>query len=504
MTILDTFFLLFESDAQDLDKGLDESQKKAKQTTKAIEATDSAAERLGRSLGETVRELAGLAAGYFAIHELIASFFDATKQADKLNEAAQRMGVSIELLSTYGDAIKKNGGSAEGFASSLDGLNRALNQVEVTGKSRAAPFLKALGIDLDSVAFKGKNAAQLLPYLADAFAKLDPAKAQALGSRLGFDQATIMTLAAGRRAVEELIQKEKELGVVTEKQGKIADDFGDQLDDTRHAFRSLWLTVSESVLPALTWVAEKFQNLALFMRKHSDFIVGLMIAIGAAIAYYVVPPLLAAAASALILYLPFILIGAAVVALIVAFALLYDDVMNFIDGGDSLLGRIVEWVKGIEVLRAAVDFLGALFRYVFDSAVFKAFFETAISGAKLLAAALGFVWDSLKAIGGAIHGFVGGGLLQSEDLSQGKQGSITELLRKGQAQLELATTTPLASQTSNSIKNASSNRSTNVQINRVEIKTQATDANGISKSIGDSLHSQLRQTINNYDDGVLG
>lgn len=44
--------------------------------------------------------------------------------------------------------------------------------------------------------------------------------------------------------------------------------------------------------------------------------------------------------------------------------------------------------------------------------------------------------------------------------------------------------------------------STSVQIDKIEINTQATDANGIANEIGQQLHSQLSYLEANYDDGI--
>jgi len=41
-----------------------------------------------------------------------------------------------------------------------------------------------------------------------------------------------------------------------------------------------------------------------------------------------------------------------------------------------------------------------------------------------------------------------------------------------------------------------------VNIGKVEVQTQATDATGISKQIGDTLHAQMRQAVNRFDDGI--
>lgn len=487
MTILDSFFILFESDASGLDKGLSESEKKAKDLGKKLGDTDALAGKLGTSIMGALAGLGAAALAAASFSTMVAAIGEATEAADHLDETAERLGLTTETLSVWGDAVKMAGGSVDGLAGSLDAFNKQLAQVEVTGKSRAAPFLKELGIDLDDVTNKGKGAIDFFPQLADAFEKLAAPQAIALGARLGLDQATIMTLRQGRTAVDELVAKQKELGVVTAQQGKIAAEFNDELDNTRHAFRSVWLGIMENVLPPLTWMLQKFQDVAAFIRRHSDFVVGLIMAIGAAITYFALPPLLSMAAAAIVAFAPFILGAALVAALAAAFALLYDDVMNFVAGNDSLIGQILEKYPQIgEVVRGIADAFGDLW-----------------DAAKTVGNFLAEMWDNPGAMFDAFVTKVIDGIKVLASLVPGLSG-IFGAVSAGQTQLEVASSSPLAAVTSNSLTNSrTSSRTSSVQIGEVKVQTQAADAAGIAKSIGGAMSSQMRQAVANFDDGVL-
>ena len=316
---------------------------------------------------------------------------------------------------------------------------------------------------------------------------MDKQKSVALGKRLGFDQATIMTLQAGGRAVDELIAKERELGVVTKKQGEIADAFGDQMDDTRHAFRSVWLGVSEYVLPPLTWMMEKMQNVAMFMREHSHFIVGLMVTLGTAIAAYALPPLISMAAAAVVAFAPFILAGAIIGGVPLALALLYDDIMTFIEGGDSMIGAILQrWPVITDVVRG----IGQAFGQLMDigAAMGRFFADLWNNPMKAFAAFFDMLWGGITKLLGAIPAL------------KGLMGAIG----LGKEALGLASTNPIASTSSSAISNSrTATKSTSVNIGEVKVQTQATDAAGISKAIGGTMSSQMRQAVSNYDDGIL-
>lgn len=605
MTILDKFVLLFEGDSKGVESAMDEARREGRKTAdelskvdkaaqdmgkaigtglnkvgtivdfsgivntrkelelveKQTKAVDKAAYQMGESVGRGLARMATVVVGYLAVSNLTQSFNAAVHAADKLDESAERLGVSIETLSMWGDAAKQSGGSVEGLIGSVEAFNGALAAVEATGKSRALPFLKELGIDLEAVDNKGKDAFALLPKIAKAMEGMEVQKSAAIGRKLGLDAGTIMLLQKGGVGVEELLAKMKRLGVVTKEQGELAAKWNDQLEDNGHALRSLWLSVSTAVLPALTWLAQKFEDVTVFMRENADFIVGLMIAIGSAIAVFAIPPLISMGVAAVAALWPFLAIAAAVTALGVAFALVYDDVVNFMEGNDSLIGQFLEAFPEIaSVLRN----IGGLMGWLGETAaslgqiVWASFALVAKAIGDMIAGIAGFwmektsligeVFQSLgklvsgvvtywidlisqfldkfggivgiaKSIGGAISSALGSAKAslgitvdpvprQSEPGRTGRMGAYgvpmeVPGLAQGKEQLSAAGSSPLAMQGAGAIRGAAPiSRTTTVQIDKVEVTTQATDAAGISKSIGDTLGAQMRQAASNYDDGV--
>ena len=78
-------------------------------------------------------------------------------------------------------------------------------------------------------------------------------------------------------------------------------------------------------------------------------------------------------------------------------------------------------------------------------------------------------------------------------------------LSAGRQQMAAAASTPLVSQTSNSIANSTtrtSTRQTDVRIDKVEVNTQATDPKGVSDAVSTGLATQLQGAIDQNDDGV--
>lgn len=80
--------------------------------------------------------------------------------------------------------------------------------------------------------------------------------------------------------------------------------------------------------------------------------------------------MLSAAAATIAATWPFIAIGLAIAAAAAAFALIYDDVMNFIDGNESFIGQVSE----------KYPLVGKIVRWMIDA--FKELWNTLLLGAK--------------------------------------------------------------------------------------------------------------------------
>lgn len=530
--VLDTFLYLFEADAEGLNDGIKKADKGAKHLEKQIKDVDSISMNLGKGFAQMAASAVGAMAAAVSLGALVSGVFQAADAADALNDLSGATGESVENLDAWGAAVKSSGGTAEGFQGSLKSLNASLTQVDVTGRSKLLPFFEELGIKADG----SKTAMEMLPELADAFEKVGKTKALGIGQKMGLDQGTIMLLQQGRRSVEELIARQKELSTITQEDAEVAGSFNDAIDDTQRAFRGIFTSVGTTILPILTRVMVVFQDIAIWARKHSTFVTGFMIALAAAIVGIAAPAVWSLATAVFAATWPFLLIGAAIAAVITIFALLYDEIMNFMEGNDSMIGRLLEQYPA---LGKAIKLIGDYFKMMWDVASWvwnslvsifnivtgvvgilfdrwSSGVESFISGSTLIQGglqALMQIFDVFKNVVGEIWDWITekvGGLIET----LGKVGGlISSVLGNTEAEVNIAagkqkmgeaSSFGLASSTSSSISNSANQKSTNVQVGKVEVQTQATDSAGISKSIGNALGTQLRHAANNFDDGVAG
>lgn len=265
-----------------------------------------------------------------------------------------------------------------------------------------------------------------------------------------------MLLQRGRREVEELIRRQKELGTVNERDAQIAAEYNDALDEMGHVFRVLFSRIAGDVLPAMTWLVEKFTAFGLWAREHKGFLYGFFATLTGFMTFFAAKAVIAAGAIMLINW-PLYAIAAAALAVAAAFGLLWDDFQKFAEGGKALLGPLWEFLLKVEKVAASI--------------------------VNLIKSILGAAW------GGATI------------INKG----IAEMVGAGQDAIATADASPIGSQTSNSIVGgARVNKETTVNIGEVKVETQATDANGMAAGLGIALGRQMRQTVSNMDDGVKG
>lgn len=436
MSILDTFYILFKSDASQVKKTAEEIKKSNSESTQSFEKLNVATDKVGGAFLNTAKSLGSFITAALSVHAIISGFRSATDYSIELGNVSRLLGVNAEQLDAWGNAVQRTGGTATAFQGSLRSLAEHLG---------ATPQI----------------ALRVLPQLADVFHRIGRFQSFRYGKMLGLDEATILLLQQGRREVEAVIAKQKELGLVSQQDAETSIKFKNSVVDVGHAFRSLYVTLGQTVLPILTQIFDAITPMILYLREHTELIKGALLGItlvGAAIA----APFVIANAT-------IIAIIAGVTALIALFSLAYEDIQYFLDGNDSLTGDILKkWPMVGKVIGGIISGL----RDEFD--IFLRSIQQVID------------------LFGTIKNFFGGNNKLAVDLDIGQQ------------QLSTAALTPISSQTSNALfQSRSYSRNTAVNTGPIAIHTQATDAVGISKSLNERLQEHFWHSNSFNDNGVV-
>lgn len=365
MAILDTFAILFQTDAKNaaddvdgLNENLDDTKKSADGASEGMDGFKKSTHESNAGISTMIQTIGSLIATYLALDKTIDTAMENAERVDVIGKFAQVTGESIVNIDAWGQAVARNGGTAEAFRSTLESLSASLADISLTGGGDAAETLARLGINAFDAGGKVKSAFAILPEIADSFQRLSTAQSFQFGRKLGLDQGTILTLQQGRVAVDKLVQRQKALGVVTKENYKISAKFNDQVDNTKRAFSSLSTEVTTSILPALTEILKILQDGIQWMRENKALVQGFFIGLAGVIAASYLPAMIKAVkvTKGLVTALKMLGKGGAIGLIISAIALLYEDIKAWVNGSSSEIG---------DLLGSFVDFKASIFK-IFD------------------------------------------------------------------------------------------------------------------------------------------
>ncbi len=420
MNILETFYILFETDAQKAEREqealrkeaaktadeIDRSVKNAKKLPDAINDADRNANRLGTSF-KAVTGLIAAAGGLLLAGGLKAALDGTVEEADRLIDASARIRLGAEDFDTWRRAVKASGGELEDAEAALASYDEMLRRIQAGIGKRGVEALAGLGLTAENADGSLKDVRTSLLEVAGAVEGLERAEALRKIRRLGItDEGTIQLLLKGRAAVEALSDAQRENGAITQEQADRIDKYKEASEQLSGVIQGWKFAIVSALAPALEGLNRLLISGIRWMGENRGFMEGLGVALlitaGVVTAIYT-PAMIAAAAATLAATWPIIAAVAAIAALGVAFALVYDDVKAFLSGQPSLIGDLMErygW------FRALIDGLGVTFRVVgriamavFEGirsagqAVFNALSRYFRGWYGVVAPILGFLWD---------------------------------------------------------------------------------------------------------------
>lgn len=398
MAIAEWFSIVFDADASDVIDKLGDLSKKTDDVEENLKDAGKETDKFGKSLLKLATQAVTAFTSVLAFNSILNFAKNSLNYADAIGETAEALGLATEELSAWSDAASLAGGSGEQLQGTIRTLSREATQLATTGNSRVKPFFDQLGISLLDSTGKARNILDVLPEIAEQMEGLSRQEAVGLGQKLGLDQGTIMLLQQGRRGVEELVARQKELGTVSQEDAEVAAAFNDALDDTAHAFRTIYMGIATTILPAFTWFLQKIQAITKWAREHKVLVVGFFTAVATAITVFYLPAMIKAATATLAATWPFLLIGAAIIAAGAAIALIVEDIYAFLKGGDSLIGQLS---KKWPIIGQVIEGIRDAFIWLFENAE-KVFKFLVGMWSPIIGAGLSFkdfiasIWDGLK------------------------------------------------------------------------------------------------------------
>lgn len=530
MNVLDTFYILFKSNAGDVKKANKEAEKSSNELAESLKNASEEAEQLGKNFVKAVEGATQAIAAVVSFGAIKAGVLNAAKFNSDLEVQGRLMGQNVRDIKAYGAAVEAAGGSARNFGESLKSA--------FTNASNAGLPLPPVDV--------------LMRRYREAIRGLTPSGAAFRLGQLGVTDPGMMTLLQqSDEEFEKSIAAAREHAKVTEEDTHAAREFEAAWSKLGQTFDALFTQIGSDVLPVFTKLFTVLTDFATELRDNKGEMYAFF---GGMIALSITA---AGAVGKLAASLLALGSGGALGALAAVAKNL--GVFGFVTAGIPLIANasyaggqaIGRWIKG-ESAPSAASATG-------DASDTKAAMDFWMSQGYTRAQAAGIVANERHESGHDASAIGDGGrarglyqwhpdraariqagtgidvrtasaadqrraaawelkemgldaqLRQIDDPDQAasffsrkferpKYGDY-EALARGKTALSIAGSSPFTSLDS-SISNSSSSRSVSVKIDEVNVVTQATDANGIAAGIGQDLNSQLRSTMSNFDDGI--
>lgn len=300
-------------------------------------------------------------AGASFLHGVTSFVEGQIEMGSRLTDLSERLGVSTDELQRFQFAAGLSGVGSEEAAMSLKFLNKNIGEA-IGGNKEAAQTFAKLGVATKDGQGNVRQLADVIPDVADAFAKLGSdqertALATTLFGRQG--AALLPVLKGGSGELKKLNAEFTALGGGMSKEfTKAADEAGDEISKLKFGLEGLKSRIAFAILPAVTDMARKFQDwtkVLHVMLRNTNLAKEAWVAFG--IAGAAATAKMAVGFAKMLGVIPSgagfwtSLLGLAEIALVVlgvaALFLIFEDLFTFLTGGKSLIGDLMNEFLGI-------------------------------------------------------------------------------------------------------------------------------------------------------------
>ena len=261
-----------------------------------------------------------------------------TQMSTQLDNLSYLTKASTGQLSAWAEAVKRNGGTADGFYQSLTNLNGKMREIQTSFGSEGQMAFMRLGINIKNANGTMKTSIQVLSELGDKFKSLPQVWQMKLGEQLGLDPATIRLLSQGNTQVTSLVKHMQELGLTNQMNVQQGVKWRNTMMDLQLVWRSMSNTIASMLIPPLQVLANIATNAIVFLRNNSYLVQSGLIAIATVVSMIMIPAFIRLTVA----MAPFLAIG----AVIAGITLVLQDFMVWLHGGNSEFGKFYKWLFG--------------------------------------------------------------------------------------------------------------------------------------------------------------
>ncbi|HHQ6055175.1 hypothetical protein ACMGDF_06465 [Morganella morganii] len=255
-----------------------------------------------------------------------------------ISDATAR-AAEIESIDKLGREINITAQDVDAFSGSV----AALGGTRSAAQADLSAMAKAFG-------FAGDSMEKVLQ-TADKVQGMSFSEAKKTLGGLGVeDNGTVEMLMKGREELSRMMETQKDYGGITRESIEQSISFNNAMLSLEQSAGLLKNSLMGMLIPALAQGLDWLEKIVVFAKENKNFVTGFFIAVAAVVTGKYVHAMKLAQISTWTAMLPVMAVVAGILLLAAVFALVYDDIMNFIDGNDSMIGRILDSYPGLKAV----------------------------------------------------------------------------------------------------------------------------------------------------------
>lgn len=259
--VVDSLIVTLGIDTSKFTKGQKEASAALKKTNDESTRTAKEMEFRGKQAGQFFAgiktQVLGLAAAFLTTRGATSFVEKITSSDAAVGRLSKNLDMSTESLSAWEGAAKKLGSSGEDIDGAFRNINKIVQDVKLFGNSDALIPLARAGVDIAKFLDKTTTAEERMRMLADAMSKLSAANAQTFGRQAGFSEDTVNVMMQGTAALDKMVTAQKALNVVTQKDADAAiarQKAWSELTDRMQSHGRVILTeINPALMTMATW-----------------------------------------------------------------------------------------------------------------------------------------------------------------------------------------------------------------------------------------------------------
>lgn len=286
-TVIDSLVVLLKLDPSQFTDEQKKALERLRQTDRSVASTAKNMEAYGKrasqffvQVRDSALQLFAVLAGGYGLKEFAQHTVTSTAALGRL---AYNIGVSSEELGAWEGAVRAMGGDANAAGASMQNLMLNLQEFALTGHSQVVPFFRAMGIQLADAQGHARSVSDIMTDLNRWAQTVSPQQANFMFRALGLDQDTINLLERTPAEFDRYMNAVKAAGVPTKEQTKAMQDLlssfsylGQAMETTGREVLTQWAPDIIHATDATTKWLEANKNTAHEILEITAALVGLM------------------------------------------------------------------------------------------------------------------------------------------------------------------------------------------------------------------------------------